>query len=86
MYYLQKLDSLPDERTSLEVCESLLQEKEHQMGKTIAKKDLTTMVFVLQYMLTRLSVSLANRPEYSCKLMGAKVKGVANRLATLMKA
>ena len=59
----------------MEVCEALLQEKDLQQKtkKVTTKTDLNTMVFVLQYMLTRLSVSLANKPEYSCKLMGAKV-------------
>jgi len=52
------------------VCESLLQEKENQRrnNKGTSKKDLSTIIFILQYMLTRLS-----RPEYTAKLLGAKV-------------
>lgn len=60
---------------SLEVCEALLGEKMTalKMGAEVTEVDLKTMVFVLQYMLTRLSVSLTSKNEYSNILLGVKV-------------
>ncbi len=73
---VQKLDSLPDAKASLEVCEALLQEKRRkyeQLHVVMTETDLRTIIFILEYMLNRLSVSIANKPDYCRRLLGAKV-------------
>jgi hypothetical protein len=58
------LDGISDEKTTFKVCEALLN-----------RTDLQTSLFVLHYMLTRLSHSVAiNRSHYSNRLLGAKVR------------
>ena len=66
---LQVLDGISDEKTTFKVCEALLN-----------RTDLQTSLFVLHYMLTRLSHSVAmNRSHYSNRLLGAKVR-IAHKL------
>lgn len=61
---LQVLDGISDEKMTFKVCEALLN-----------RTDLQTSLFVLHYMLTRLSHSVAmNRSHYSNRLLGAKVR------------
>ncbi len=58
------------------MCEALLQakkEKYEQPGVEMSEADLNTIVFILEYMLTRLSISIANKPDYCKRLLGAKV-------------
>ena len=60
------LDGISDEKTTFKVCEALLN-----------RTDLQTSLFVLHYMLTRLSHSVAiNRSHYSNRLLGAKVRKI----------
>ena len=57
------LDGIADDKMALKVCEALLD-----------RTDLETSLFVLHYMLTRLSHCIAmNRSHYSNRLLGAKV-------------
>ena len=66
---LQVLDGISDEKMTFKVCEALLN-----------RTDLQTSLFVLHYMLTRLSHSVAmNRSHYSNRLLGAKVR-IAHKL------
>ena len=63
---LKVLDGISDEKTTFKVCEALLN-----------RTDLQTSLFVLHYMLTRLSHSVAmNRSHYSNRLLGAKVSRI----------
>lgn len=64
LFCVQVLDGISDEKTTFKVCEALLN-----------RTDLQTSLFVLHYMLTRLSHSVAiNRSHYSNRLLGAKVR------------
>lgn len=70
------MDGLLDAKTSLEVCEAILHEKKKkaiQPEVEMTSADLNTVIFILQYMLTRLRVSIGNKPEYYNRLLGAKV-------------
>ena len=70
------MDSLSDNKMSLEVCEALVAEKMTALKMEVAmtEVDLKTMVFVLEYMLTWLSISIANKKNYSNLLLGVKVQ------------
>ena len=84
---LQKLDSLPDAKASLEVCEALLQEKKRkyeQQKVEMTETDLKTIIFVLEYMLSRLSISIANKSDYRRRLLGAKVRWILLLLFLLL--
>ena len=60
------LDGIADDKMALKVCEALLN-----------RTDLQTSLFVLHYMLTRLSHCVAmNKSHYSNRLLGAKVRSV----------
>ena len=64
------------------MCEALLSEKNRTVltkETEMTKADLKTIIFVLQYMLSRLSISIANKPEYCNKLLGAKVSGESSQ-------
>ena len=68
------LDGISDEKTTFKVCEALLN-----------RTDLQTSLFVLHYMLTRLSHSVAmNRSHYSNRLLGAKVRNYVQLERSLM--
>ena len=59
------------------MCEALLQakkEKYEQPGSEMLEADLNTIVFILEYMLTRLSIPIATKPDYCRRLLGAKVR------------
>lgn len=59
------------------MCEALLNEKKkkyEQLNAELLEVDLNTIIFILQYVLTRLSVSIANKSDYCRRLLGAKVR------------
>lgn len=65
-----------DPKASLEVCEALLSEKRKKYEHTsvqMTKTDLKTIIFILEYMLSQLSISIANKSDYCRRLLGAKV-------------
>ena len=65
---VQVLDGISDDKMTLKVCEALL-----------SRTDLQTSLFVLHYMLTRLSHNISlRRSHYSNRLMGAKVRITEN--------
>ena len=63
--FSQVLDSLSDDRLTLQVCEAVLSQCE----------DLQTTIFILHYMLTRLlhCIHIARTHSYCNRLLGAKV-------------
>lgn len=71
MQHQQVLDGLPDNKLTLKVCETVLEQC----------TDFQTTIFMLHYMLTRLvqCIHVARVQDYSNRLLGAKVRGLFPR-------
>lgn len=71
MQHQQVLDGLPDNKLTLKVCESVLEQC----------TDFQTTIFMLHYMLTRLvqCIHVARVQDYSNRLLGAKVHSLFPR-------